>query len=65
MEDGFWKGFLDGSASKESPAMQSWTGDMGNVVLIPGSGRSPGEGKCQPTPVFLPGKKKKIPRSAL
>ena len=23
---------------------------------IPGSGRSPGEGKWQPTPVFLPGK---------
>ena len=28
-------------------------GDMG---LIPGLGRSPGEGKWQPTPVFLPGK---------
>ena len=24
--------------------------------LIPGLGRSPGEGKWQPTPVFLPGK---------
>ena len=23
--------------------------------LIPGSGRSPGEGQWQPTPVFLPG----------
>ena len=28
-------------------------GDLGS---IPGSGRSPGEGKkCQPTPIFLPG----------
>ena len=27
-------------------------GDLGS---IPGSGRSPGEGKWQPTPVFLPG----------
>ena len=27
-------------------------GDMGSVS---GSGRSPGEGKWQPTPIFLPG----------
>ena len=27
-----------------------------NVGLIPGLGSSPGEGKWQPTPVFLPGK---------
>ena len=26
------------------------------VGSIPGLGRSPGEGKWQPTPVFLPGK---------
>ena len=29
-------------------------GDAGDVVLIPGSGRSP-KGKWQPTLVFLPG----------
>jgi len=28
----------------------------GDPGLIPGSGRSPGEEKWQPTPVFLPGK---------
>ena len=28
---------------------------MGDSGSIPGSGRSPGEGKWQPTPVFLPG----------
>ena len=31
-------------------------GDTGDVGTIPGSGRSPGEGKCQATPVCLPGK---------
>ena len=30
-------------------------GDEGDVGLIPGSGRSPGGGHGQPTPVFLPG----------
>ena len=29
---------------------------MGDPGLIPGSGRSPGEEKGQPTAVFLPGK---------
>ena len=29
-------------------------GDTGNVGLIPGSGRSPGGRKWQPTPVFFP-----------
>ena len=29
--------------------------DTGGAGLIPGSGRSAGEGKWQPTPVFLPG----------
>ena len=43
-------GFPGGSVVKNLPAN---AGDMG---LIPGSGRSPGEGKWQPTPVFLPGK---------
>ena len=30
-------------------------GDAGDMGLIPGSGRSPGGKKWQPTPVFLPG----------
>ena len=30
-------------------------GDMRGVGLIPGSGRSPGGGHGNPTPVFLPG----------
>ena len=29
--------------------------DVRDVGLVAGLGRSPGEGKCQPTPVFLPG----------
>ena len=29
--------------------------NVGDLGSIPGSGRSPGEGKWQPTPVFLPG----------
>ena len=37
---------------KNLPTNAGDTGDMGS---IPGSRRSPGEGK-QPTPVFLPGK---------
>ena len=45
-------GFPDGSSSKESVCN---AGDTGDVGLILGSGRSPGEGKWQPTPVFLPG----------
>ena len=39
-------GFPDGSAGKESACN---AGDPGS---IPGSGRSTGEGKWQPTPVF-------------
>ena len=31
-------------------------GDMGDTALIPGSGRSPGRGKWQSIPVFLPEK---------
>ena len=42
-------GFPGGSEVK-APACK--VGDPGS---IPGSGRSPGEGKWQPTPVFLPG----------
>ena len=30
-------------------------GDVRNASLIPGSGRSPGEGHGKPTSVFLPG----------
>ena len=41
------------SAGKESTCN---AGDTGDTVLIPGSGRSPGGGKWQPTPVFLPEK---------
>ena len=42
-------GFPGGSAGKESPC---YVGDLG---LIPELGRSPGEGKGYPTPVFWPG----------
>ena len=31
-------------------------GDARDMGLVPGSARSPGVGKWQPTPVFLPGK---------
>ena len=43
-------GFPGGSEVKASACN---AGDPGS---IPGSGRSPGEGNGQPTPVFLPGK---------
>ena len=43
------KGFPNGSEGLESACN---AGDLGS---IPGSGRSPGEEKWQPTPVFLPG----------
>ena len=43
-------GFPGGSAVKSLPA------NAGDVSSIPGSGRSPGGRKWQPTPVFLPGK---------
>ena len=42
-------GFPGGSDGKESAYN---AGDRGSV---PESGRSPGEGKAYPTPVFLPG----------
>ena len=41
--------FPGGSVVKNLPAK------AGNLGLIPGSGRSPGGGAWQPTPVFLPG----------
>ena len=37
----------------KNPSAKS--GDTGNVGLIPGSGGTPGEGKGNPTTVFLPG----------
>ena len=43
-------GFPGGSVVKNLPVS---TEDAGSVL---GSGRSPGERKWQPTPVFLPGK---------
>ena len=43
------KGFPGGSEGKASAC------NVGDLALIPGSGRSPGEGNVQPTPVFLPG----------
>ena len=46
-------GFPDGSAHEESACN---AGDSGDRDSIPGLGRSPGGGKCQPTPVFLPEK---------
>ena len=45
--------FPDGLVVKSLPAS---AGDTGDVGLIPGSGRSPGEGNSKPTPGFLPGK---------
>ena len=55
--DDFWGALrhlrLDGSEGKESTCN---TEDKGNLGSILGSGRSPGERKWQPTPVFLPAK---------
>ena len=42
------KGFSGGSDGKASVC------NAGDPALIPGSGRSPGEGNGQSTPVFLP-----------
>ena len=53
--DGFYqlpgikRGFPCGSALKNPPV------NAGDTGLVPGSGRFPGEGNWQPTPVFLPG----------
>ena len=48
-----YRGFLNVSAGKESACNARDTGDMG---LSPGSGKSPGGEKWQPTPVYLPEK---------
>ena len=47
-----WK-FSDGPAGEESTYDAEDTGDLSS---IPGLKRAPGEGKWQPTPVFLPEK---------
>ena len=44
------RGSRGGSAVKNPPA------NAVDMASIPGSGRSPGEGKWQPIPVFLPSK---------
>ena len=44
-----------GEGKPASPVSPANADDPGDVGLIPGSGRSPGAGKWQPTPVFLPG----------
>ena len=44
----FTKHFPCGSAGKESSC------NVGDLGLIPGLGRSPGEGKDLPIPVFCP-----------
>ena len=43
------RGFFGGSDGKESACK------VGDMSLIPGLGRSPGEGEYLTTPVFLPG----------
>ena len=53
MDEKLLKSYIDfpgGSVVRDPPA------NAENVGLIPGSRRYPGEGKRQPTPVFLPGK---------
>ena len=47
-QPGLWRGFPGDSDGKESACS---AGDPG---LIPGSGRSPGEGNGYPLPIFLP-----------
>ena len=45
--------FLNGSAGKEFACN---AGDTGDTCSTPGLERSPGGGKWQPTPIFLPEK---------
>ena len=42
-------GFPGGASGKELPY------NAGYIISIPGSGRSPGKGNWQSTPIFLPG----------
>ena len=53
MDRGIWSATVHGvlvTQTKESAC------DVGDLGSVPGFGRSPGVGKWQPTPVFLPGK---------
>ena len=45
-----------GRASPVAQRTKNPPANAGDTGSIPGSGRSPGGGKWQPTPVFLPGK---------
>ena len=45
-------GFPHSASGKDPPAP---AGDVREADLIAGSGRSPGRGHGNPTPVFLPG----------
>ena len=47
------QGFLGGAVIKNLPAS---AGDSRDLGQMPGWGRSPGIGKWQPTPIFLPEK---------
>ena len=49
-------GFPESSAGKESAC------NAGDLDLIPGLGRSPGEGKGYPTPAFWPGELRRLYR---
>ena len=50
----FFRSVLDFTCSKGKESAYS-AGDTGDTGLIPQSGKSPGEGNGQPTPVFWPG----------
>ena len=45
----FYLGLPGGTSGKESSCNAEDTGDTGDVDLIPGSGRSPGEGNGNPS----------------
>ena len=53
MDEKLLKSYIDFSGSS---VIKNLPAHAGNVGSIPGSRRSPGEGKWQPTAVFLPGK---------
>ena len=50
MSNSYWSSYPVAQMVKKKSAC-----NMGDLGLIPGSGRSPGVRKWQPTPVFLPG----------
>ena len=45
-----------GKVRLSTPASKEYAHNVGDLGSIPGLGRSPGEGKWQPTPVSLPEK---------